>query len=170
MAPGMLPTIGWYGRGLCVDVSTGHAADEPLDAGVARAYLGGRGLGAWLLLSRGVYDIEPQSGQPAHLRAGPAYGHRRPRRRTLQRELAFAADAYRPRRQLGGAFGIVFKRMGYDYLWVDGRCADPAYLLISGTNGDVHIKSCGRPLACGGSRYPTRLRVCASCTPAVRPQ
>jgi aldehyde:ferredoxin oxidoreductase len=25
----------------------------------------------------------------------------------------------------GGAFGVVFKRLGYDYLWVDGALAAP---------------------------------------------
>ena len=30
----------------------------------------------------------------------------------------------------GGAFGVVFKRLGYDYLLVDGALNDPGYLLI----------------------------------------
>lgn len=141
MTPGQPATIGWYGRGLRVDVSSGRAADEALDPAIARAYLGGRGLGAWLLLSRGVYDAEPLApDNPLVFAPGPLTGTGAP----ATGRFSVSSRSPLTRTALdgnsGGAFGVVFKRMGYDYLWVDGCCADPAYLLVSATNGDVRAE------------------------------
>ena len=45
MAPG-----GYHGAYLRIDVSTGTAERVPLADGVLRRFLGGSGLGAWLLI------------------------------------------------------------------------------------------------------------------------
>ena len=40
---------GYHGRALRIDVATGFATSIPLDDGVLRRFVGGSGLGTWLL-------------------------------------------------------------------------------------------------------------------------
>ena len=46
-------------RGLRIDLSAHTARDEHLSGDVARAFLGGRGLGAYLALRERLYAVEP---------------------------------------------------------------------------------------------------------------
>ena len=66
-------------RGLRVDVSTGRAVSEELPVEVARAVLGGRGLGAYLLLRERVYDVDPLApANPLIFAPGPLTGSAAP--------------------------------------------------------------------------------------------
>ena len=44
-----MPAGGYFGRALVVDVTDGTSTTLPLPEEVLRAYVGGAGLGAWLL-------------------------------------------------------------------------------------------------------------------------
>src|SRR5262249_57788854 len=64
MAPG-----GYFGRALIVDAATGAAAVVlPLDEEVLRGYLGGAGLGAWLM-----HRLAPPGADPLGERAPLAF-------------------------------------------------------------------------------------------------
>jgi len=124
-------TAAWHGRGLRVDLTAARGSDEPLDARVARDYLGGRGLGAHLLLSRGLHDVEPLGpANPLIFATGPLTGTGAPTsgRYSVSSRSPLTGTVFDG--NSGGAFGVVFKRLGYDYLWVEGALNAPGYLLI----------------------------------------
>jgi aldehyde:ferredoxin oxidoreductase len=140
------PTIGWHGRGLRIDVTSGRAADEALDGAVVRAYLGGRGLGAWLLLSRGLYEVEPLCpANPLIFVPGPLTGTAAPAAGRFSVSSRSPLTGTILDGNSGGAFGSALKRLGYDYLWVEGRAAEPMYLLIE--NGGRDVRAELRPAA-----------------------
>jgi aldehyde:ferredoxin oxidoreductase len=127
---------GWYGRGLRVDVGSGAASVEPLAAEARKAYLGGRGLGAGLLLERGLWDVDPLSpANPLVFAPGPLTGIGAPAtgRYSVTSRSPLTGTVFDG--NSGGAFGVVFKRLGYDYLWIEGRCREPGYLLVDGGHG-----------------------------------
>ncbi len=98
---------------------------------MARDYLGGRGLGAHLLLARELYDVEPLGpANPLIFATGPLTGTGAPTagRYSVSSRSPLTGTVFDG--NSGGAFGVVFKRLGYDYLWVDGALGGPGYLLI----------------------------------------
>ena len=136
-------TAAWHGRGLRVDLSSAHGADEPLDPDVARAYLGGRGLAAWLLLSRGYCGVDPLGpANPLIFATGPLTGTGAPAagRYSVSARSPLTGTVFDG--NSGGAFGVVFKRLGYDYLWLDGALNAPGYLLV-GRDGAVEVREAG---------------------------
>src|SRR5262245_15007352 len=52
---------GYHGRYRRIDIGSGEAVDVPLEEDVLRRYIGGAGLGAYLLLSEGAAAIDPLS-------------------------------------------------------------------------------------------------------------
>jgi aldehyde:ferredoxin oxidoreductase len=124
-------------RGLRVDVSTGQASPEELPAEVARAVLGGRGLGAYLLLRERVYELDPLApANPLIFAPGPLTGTGAPAagRYSVSSRSPLTGTVFDG--NSGGAFGVAVRRLGLDYLVVDGACEAPSYLLI----GDEGIR------------------------------
>jgi aldehyde:ferredoxin oxidoreductase len=124
-------TAAWHGRGLRVDLTTARSSEESLDPDVAHAYLGGRGLAAYLLLSRGLHGVEALGpANPLIFATGPLTGTGAPAagRYSVSARSPLTGTVFDG--NSGGAFGVVFKRLGYDYLWVDGALAAPGYLLV----------------------------------------
>ena len=54
-----MPAGGYFGRALVVDVTDGTSTTLPLPEEVLRAYVGGAGLGAWLLYGLGPAGADP---------------------------------------------------------------------------------------------------------------
>ncbi|MCG8585852.1 MAG: hypothetical protein MI757_14185, partial [Pirellulales bacterium] len=52
-------TPGYHGCYLRVDVSTGTAEHVPIDERVLRQFIGGSGLGTWLMLREGAAEVDP---------------------------------------------------------------------------------------------------------------
>ena len=50
---------GYFGQALVVDVTDGTSATLPLPEHILRAYIGGAGLGAWLLHRLGPAGVDP---------------------------------------------------------------------------------------------------------------
>ena len=61
-----MPAGGYFGRALVVDVTDGTSTTLPLPDEVLRAYVGGAGLGAWLL-----YELGPAGADPLGPRSAP---------------------------------------------------------------------------------------------------
>ena len=69
---------GWMGKILRVDLTAGTCTDEILDPGVARDYVGGRGLGIFYLnqeVNPGVAPLAPEN-QIIMARVVARSGHR----------------------------------------------------------------------------------------------
>jgi len=106
-------------RGLRVDLASGSATPEELPREVALAYLGGRGLGAYLALRERLYEVEPLAPEnllvfapgPLTGTGAPASGRYSVTSRSPLTGTVFDGNS-------GGSFGVALRRLGLDYLIV----------------------------------------------------
>jgi aldehyde:ferredoxin oxidoreductase len=128
MAPG-----GYFGCALVVDVTDGGAETLTLPEDVLRAYIGGAGLGAWLmhrLAPPGVDPLGPEA--PLAFCFSPLVGT------PLTTSAKFAVVAKSPLTGLlndalaSSHFAIAGKLTGNDAIVVRGACREPSVLLVDG--------------------------------------
>ena len=124
---------GYFGRALVVDVTDGEAATLPLPDSVLRAYLGGAGLGTWLLHRLGPPGVDPLApAAPLAFVFSPLVGT------PLTTSAKFAVVAKSPLTGLltdalaSSQFAIAGKLAGYDAIVITGRAAKQSVLLIDG--------------------------------------
>ncbi len=128
MAPG-----GYFGQALVVDVGTGTASTLPLPDELLRAYLGGAGLGAWLM-----HRLAPPGIGPLAARAPLAFVFSPLVGTPLTTSAKFAVVAKSPLTGLlndalsSSHFAISGKLTGYDAIVVHGACQAPSALLVDG--------------------------------------
>jgi aldehyde:ferredoxin oxidoreductase len=126
-------------RGLRVDLSSRTWSEDELPAEVARAFLGGRGLGAYLALRERLYAVEPLAPEnllifapgPLTGTGAPASGRYSVTSRSPLTGTVFDGNS-------GGNWGNAFRRLGYDYLVVGGALEAPGYVSISGDGVQWH--------------------------------
>ena len=130
---------GYFGRALVVDVTDGSAEELPLDEKTLRRYVGGVGLGTYLmhrLAPRGVEPLAPEA--PLAFVFSPLVGT------PLTTSAKFAVVAKSPLTdRLNDAlasshFAIAGKLTGYDALVVTGARKAPSVLLVDGDGPRVH--------------------------------
>ncbi len=130
---------GYMGKILWVDLSRNSLQEEPLDERLCRDYIGGYGLGAWLLYSRqkaGVDSLGPEN--TLGFLTGPftgtqALGGSRYVVVAKSPLTGTWGDA-----NSGGNFGPYLKFTGYDAVFITGIAAKPVYLFIN--DGKAEIK------------------------------
>ncbi len=131
-------TPGYHGRYLRLDLSKGHDTWHPLSVAVLRSFLGGTGLGAYLMLMEQQAEVAPLS--PAACLAfvfSPLVGS------PLTTSAKFAVVSKSPLTDryndslVSSAFAIAGKRTGADALVVTGRAAAPSILVID--DGQVSL-------------------------------
>ncbi len=119
-------------RILTVDLSNGKTAVESLDPSIARRFIGGRGVGAYLLYTRVPRGIDPKSPENALiLSTGAAVDTGLPGSsrvafitKSAHRTFSFSHS--------GGTFPTGLKRAGYDHVVIRGKAEHPVYLFIEG--------------------------------------
>jgi aldehyde:ferredoxin oxidoreductase len=124
--------LGYAGRVLRVDLTTGRTRVEKIDEETARKYIGGIGLGMklWLANSKaGVDAFDPEN--PLVLALGPVSGTMFP---TGGNGHAFISKSPATN-GVGeavshGTFGAELKRAGYDAVVLTGKAERPVYLWI----------------------------------------
>ncbi len=128
-----MPAGGYFGRALVVDVTDGSAATLPLPDKVLRGYLGGAGLGTWLLHRLGPPGADPLAPEaPLAFVFSPLVGT------PLTTSAKFAVVAKSPLTGLltdalaSSQFAIAGKLTGHDAIVVTGRAQAPSVLLIDG--------------------------------------
>jgi aldehyde:ferredoxin oxidoreductase len=130
-----VPAGGYFGRALVVDVGDRAAVSAPLLLGddVLRAYLGGVGLGTWLLHRLAPPGVDPlASDAPLAFVFSPLVGT------PLTTSAKFAVVAKSPLTGLltdalaSSRFAIAGKLTGNDAIVVRGRAADLSVLLVDG--------------------------------------
>lgn len=122
---------GYHGRYLRVDVTTGQAEPVAIPSRVLRQYLGGVGLGTWILLREGAAEIDPLSpaaplafvfsplvGSPLTTSAKFAVVSRSPLTGRINDSLA------------SSQFALAGKRTGHDALVLKGRANRPTVVQI----------------------------------------
>jgi len=122
---------GYHGRYLRIDLSLRAATPVPLDAETLRRFIGGAGLGTWLLLEESADRIDPLAPEaPVAIVFSPLVGS------PLTTSAKFAVVAKSP---LTGrindslsssAFAISGKKTGYDAFVIVGAAERPTCLVI----------------------------------------
>src|SRR5690348_5576382 len=126
MAPG-----GYFGRALVVDAATAATSILPLPEEVLRGYLGGAGLGAWLM-----HRLAPPGADPLGEQAPLAFVFSPLVGTPLTTSAKFAVVAKSPLTdRLNDAlssshFALSAKRAGCDAVVLTGACAAPSVLVI----------------------------------------
>jgi len=124
--------LGYAGKILYVDLSTGKAKTEKLTEEVAKKYIGGIGLAMKLYLSNSKAGVDPLSAEnPLVLAVGPLSGTMFP---TGGNGHAFISKSPATN-GVGeavshGTFGAEIKRAGYDAIVLTGKADRPVYLWI----------------------------------------
>ncbi len=131
---------GYHGRYLRIDVSTGSADWVPLPESVLRRFVGGVGLGTWILHRETPAGVDPLGPDAALVFCfSPLVGT------PLTTSAKFAVLAKSPLTfRLNDAlssshFALAGKRAGADALVIVGACALPSVVVIE--DGDVRLES-----------------------------
>lgn len=134
-----LPPGGYFGRALVVDVSDGSSSTLELPNDVLRDYIGGAGLGTWLLTRLAPAGVDPLGPDaPLAFVFSPLVGT------PLTTSAKFAVVAKSPLTGFltdalaSSHFAIAGKLTGHDAIVVTGRAATPSVLLVDGS--DVRVE------------------------------
>jgi aldehyde:ferredoxin oxidoreductase len=139
-------TSGYHCRYLRIDVSRGSGEYVPLDESVLRQFIGGSGLGVWLLLHAGAGRVDPLAPEaPIVFAFSPLVGS------PLTTSAKFAVVSKSPLTGrindslASSGFAIAGKRCGCDAIVIVGRAPELSVLVIdeknSGDTPNVRIES-----------------------------
>ena len=126
-----MPAGGYFGRALVVNATDGTSETLPLPGEILRAYLGGAGLGTWLLLRLGPPGVDPLgAAAPLAFVFSPLVGT------PLTTSAKFAVVAKSPLTGMltdalaSSQFAIAGKLTGYDAIVIRGRAKQRSVLTI----------------------------------------
>jgi len=130
---------GWIGKLLRVNLSTGKVSTEPLDPGLAKDYLGARGLGTKYFCNEVDPKVDPLSPENKLIFApGPLTGTYAPSGGRYNVVTKGPLNGTIAASNSGGTWGPELKFAGYDMLIVEGKAPKPVYLWIK--NDAVEIR------------------------------
>ncbi len=147
---------GFFNRLLRIDLSEKKTKVEPIPDSILRAYLGGKGLGTYLLLRENRPRVDPFSPRNrliltlGPLADAPFYGASRYAVLTKSPQTGIYSESYS-----GGKITHYLSRAGYDAIIIEGRSRDPVFLEIS--DRDVIFHSARR--LWGKETYETEERI-----------
>lgn len=122
---------GAHGRALVVDLSTGEHHVETIPADVFRQYLGGYGLGAWLMWKHFPAGAEATAPEACFaLVSGLLTGLRTPFSGRIQIVGKSPLTGTWADSNSGGSTAIHLRHAGYDALIVRGRAVEPSVLVV----------------------------------------
>ncbi|MFZ2047631.1 MAG: aldehyde ferredoxin oxidoreductase family protein [Trebonia sp.] len=128
-----MPPGGYFGQALVADVTDGTSEVLPLPDDILRAYIGGAGLGVWLL-----HRLAPAKADPLGPAAPLAFVFSPLVGTPLTTSAKFAVVAKSPLTGMltdalaSSQFAIAGKLTGHDAIVIRGRAAKPSALLIDG--------------------------------------
>ena len=126
-------------RSLTIDLTTGSNFIGTINNDVIQKYLGGSGLGAYLLYSELSADLDPLSPEaPLAFVTGPLTGTSGP---AVARSVICGkspSTGIWAESNIGGFFGTELRKAGVDILIVRGRAANPVYVCIQ--DGHVELR------------------------------
>ncbi len=131
---------GFFNQLLRIDLSRRKTAVEPLPDSVLKAFLGGKGLGSYLLLKENPPRVDPFSPRNrliftlGSLSDIPFYGSSRYAVFTKSPQTGIYSESYS-----GGKVTLSFSRTGFDAVIIEGKSKDPIFLEIS--DQGVHFHS-----------------------------
>jgi aldehyde:ferredoxin oxidoreductase len=123
---------GFFDRLLRIDLSRQKTTVEPIPESILQSYLGGKGLGSYLLLRENPSHINPFSPQNrliftlGPLADTPFYGSSRYAVFTKSPQTGIYSESYS-----GGKITLSLSRTGYDAIIIEGKSNHPIFLEIS---------------------------------------
>ncbi|NNG00809.1 MAG: aldehyde ferredoxin oxidoreductase family protein [Desulfobacteraceae bacterium] len=123
---------GFYGRILRIDLSTSSFTIDPIGDDILRKYLGGKGLGSYLLYRYNPQGVDPLSPENCLIFttgpscAGSVWGSSRYGVFTKSPQTGFYSESYS-----GGKTPVAVDATGYDAIVIHGKADAPAVLVIS---------------------------------------
>jgi len=124
--------LGYAGKILYVDLTTGRTRTEKLSEDDAKKYVGGIGLGMKLYLSNSKAGVNPLSSEnPLVLALGPVSGTMFPTGGNGHAFISKSPETGGVGEAVShGTFGAELKRAGYDAVILTGKAEKPVYLWI----------------------------------------
>ncbi|MCL2643259.1 MAG: aldehyde ferredoxin oxidoreductase family protein [Candidatus Bathyarchaeota archaeon] len=124
--------LGYAGRILYLDLTTGKNYTEKLNEETAKKYVGGLGLGMYLYLSKSKKGVDPFSPEnPLVLSVGPLAATMFPTGGNGHTFISKSPATGGVGESVNhGTFGTELKRAGYDAVVLTGKAEKPIYLLI----------------------------------------
>jgi aldehyde:ferredoxin oxidoreductase len=133
---------GWIGKILRIDLTTGKTSTQPLDAGLARDYIGARGLGTKFLFDEVDPKVDALSEANKLIFApGPFTGTYAPsggRYNVVTKGPLTGAIAAA---NSGGTWGPALKYAGYDVVIFEGKAPKPVYVWIKDQTVEIRDAS-----------------------------
>ena len=130
---------GWIGKVLRVNLSTSKVSTEALDPGLAKDYIGARGLGTKIMTDEVDPKVDPLSPENKLIfMPGPLTGTFAPSAGRYTVVTKGALTGAIASANSGGTWGPALKFAGYDALIVEGAAPKPVYLWIK--NAKVEIR------------------------------
>jgi aldehyde:ferredoxin oxidoreductase len=123
---------GFFNQLLRIDLTHRKSTVEPIPESILRSYLGGKGLGSYLLLKENPPHIDPFSPEnrliitSGPLADTPFYGSSRYAVFTKSPQTGIYSESYS-----GGKITLSLSRTGYDAIIIEGRSNRPIFLEIS---------------------------------------
>src|SRR5512136_3004162 len=123
---------GFFNQLLRINLSKQKSTVEPIPESVLQSYLGGKGLGSYLLLKENPPRIDPFSSQNrliftlGPLADTPFYGSSRYAVFTKSPQTGIYSESYS-----GGKVTLSMSRTGYDAIIIEGKANHPVFLEIS---------------------------------------
>jgi aldehyde:ferredoxin oxidoreductase len=129
---------GWCGKILWVDLTAGRTEERRLDPAIARAYIGGRGIGIRHLLDEVDPRADPLSeSNDLILATGPLTGSSAP---TGARYMVMTKSPLTGAvtcSNSGGKFPATLKKAGWDAIVIRGKASEPVYLWVNGAKAEL---------------------------------
>jgi aldehyde:ferredoxin oxidoreductase len=148
---------GYFGRALIVDVTDGSSSTLEIPTAVLRDYIGGAGLGTWLLTALAPVGVDPLGPDaPLAFVFSPLVGT------PLTTSAKFAVVAKSPLTGFltdalaSSHFAIAGKLTGHDAIVVIGRAPTPSVLLVDGD--DVRLEDAAEEWGMSAAHAETAVR------------
>lgn len=130
---------GWIGKVLRVNLSTSKVSTEALDPGLAKDYIGARGLGTKIMTDEVDPKVDPLSPENKLIFVpGPLTGTFAPSAGRYTVVTKGALTGAIASANSGGTWGPALKFAGYDAVIIEGAAPKPVYLWIK--NAKVEIR------------------------------
>lgn len=134
---------GWMGSIFRINLTTGTVSREPLDPSVARLYLGGRGLGTYILSREVNPSVHPlDASNKVIFSSGPLSGTGAPAASHWNVVTKGALTHAIASSSSGGVFGAMLKYAGCDAVLVEGKADAPVFLWIH--DGETEIRNASK--------------------------
>lgn len=131
---------GWFGKLLRVNLTTQTSTIEEIPVALLQKYLGGAALGAKLLYDELAPGIDPLGVENKLIyTSGPLTGTDAPCASRLNIATKSPLTGTVTNSLSGGHFPVELKWTGFDVVVIEGKAAEPTYIVIK--NGQVAFKS-----------------------------